>query len=125
MVQRFEEILGTAITEYTPNAIKFRGLSLATLQEIVAEGYTTPSAYFNGAPSVGSFIEFGVRCENKGIIATFDGVGFTDRESPDLVVDAITIIGVQDLDFAGKFVKFAWGCDEMEITSQQLYAWWD
>ncbi|MBD2458364.1 hypothetical protein H6G80_30390 [Nostoc sp. FACHB-87] len=30
-----------------------------------------------------------------------------------------------DLDFAGEFVKFVWGCDELEINSQQLYAWWD
>lgn len=23
------------------------------------------------------------------------------------------------------FVRFVWGCDELEISSQQLYAWWD
>ncbi|HAA31382.1 MAG TPA: hypothetical protein DCE56_31310 [Cyanobacteria bacterium UBA8553] len=28
-------------------------------------------------------------------------------------------------DFAGEFVRFVWGCDEMEISSQKLYAWWD
>lgn len=125
MVQRIEEILGTTITEYTPNAIKFRGLSLETLQQILEEGYTTRTANFNAAPSVGSFIEFGQRCQSNGVTATFDGIAFAERESPNLVVDAITVIGVKDLDFAGEFVRFVWGCDEMEISSQKLYAWWD
>jgi hypothetical protein len=39
--------------------------------------------------------------------------------------NAITVIGVKDLDFAGEFVRFVRGCDEMEISSQKLYAWWD
>ena len=125
MVQRIEEILGTTITEYTPNAIKFKGLSLETLQQIVEEGHTRRSANFNATPSVGSFIEFGQRCQSNGVTATFDGIAFPDRESPNLVVDAITVIGVKDLDFAGEFVRFVWGCDEMEISSQKLYAWWD
>ncbi|AFZ61209.1 hypothetical protein H6G54_29215 [Anabaena cylindrica FACHB-243] len=125
MVQRIEEILGNTITEYTPNAIKFQGLSLATLEEIVKDGHTTTSASFNAAPSVGLFIEFGQRCQEKGLIVNFDGVAFTKTDNPDLVVDAITVIGVEDLDFVGEFVKFVWGCDELEINSQKLYAWWD
>lgn len=125
MVQQIEEILGTTIAEYTPNAIKFEGLSLEKLQQILAEGYTTPSANFNAAPSVGSFIEFGQRCQEKGVAATFDGIAFADKEQPNLVVDAIVVIGVKDLDFAGEFVQFAWGCDEIEISSQKLFAWWD
>ena len=125
MAQNLEELLGTAITEYTPNAIKFKGLSLETLQQIVEEGYTRRSANFNATPSVGSFIEFGQRCQSNGVTATFDGIAFAERESPNLVVDAITVIGVKDLDFAGEFVRFVWGCDEMEISSQKLYAWWD
>ena len=40
-----------------------------------------------------------------------------------LHLDAITVIGVKDLDFAGEFVRFVWGCDEMEISSRKLYAW--
>jgi hypothetical protein len=126
MVQRIEAILGTATTEYTPNAIKFQGLSLETLQQIIAEEYTQLSTHFNADPSVGSFIEFGQRCQRKnGVTASFDGIAFPDEESPNLVVDAITVIGVKDLDFAGEFVRFVWGCDEMEISSQKLYAWWD
>jgi hypothetical protein len=97
MVQRIEEILGTTITEYTPNAIKFRGLSLETLQQILEAGYTARSANFNAAPSVGSFIEFGQRCQSNGVTATFDGIAFAEREYPNLVVDAITIIGVKVL----------------------------
>ncbi|WP_254173179.1 hypothetical protein [Planktothrix pseudagardhii] len=125
MVQRIEEILGTTITEYTPNAIKFQGLSLETLQQILEEGYTTPSANFNAAPSVSSCIEFGQRCQQQGVIPTFDGIAFPDEVTPDLVIDAITVVGVKDLDFAGEFVRFVWGCDEIEINSQKLYAWWD
>lgn len=125
MAQNIEELLGAAITEYTPNAIKFQDLSLEKLQQILQEGYTTPSANFNAAPSVSSFIEFGQRCQRNGVTATFDGVAFTDRQSPKLVVDGITVIGVKDLDFAGEFVRFVRGCDEMEISSQKLYAWWD
>lgn len=125
MAQNIEEILITAITEYTPNAIKFRGLSLETLQQILQEGYTTPSAKFNATPSVSSFIEFGQRCQRNGVTATFDGIAFADKQAPDLVIDAITVIGVKDLDFAGEFVQFVRGCDELEINSQQLYAWWD
>jgi hypothetical protein len=125
MLQRIKEILGTTIIEYIPNAIKFRGFSLETLQQIFEEGYTTLSANFNAAPSVGSFIEFGQHCQRNGVTATFDGVAFADREYPNLVVDAITVIGVKDLDFAGEFVRFVGGCDEMEISSQKLYAWWD
>ncbi|MBW4617925.1 MAG: hypothetical protein KME17_00885 [Cyanosarcina radialis HA8281-LM2] len=125
MVQRIEEILGTVITEYTPNAIKFEGLSLETLQQILAEGYTTRSANFNAAPSVGSFVEFGERAAKNGAKATFDGIAFADRETPNLVVDAITVIGVKELDFAGEFVRFARSCDEIEISSEKLYAWWD
>lgn len=67
MIQRFEEILGTTISEYTPNAIKFCGLSLETLEQIVKDGYTTTSASFNAAPSVGLFIEFGKQCQEKGL----------------------------------------------------------
>ncbi|NEP09175.1 MAG: hypothetical protein F6K14_02800 [Symploca sp. SIO2C1] len=125
MVQRIEEILGTTITEYTPNAIKFEGLSLETLQQIIEEGYTTLSANFNAAPSVGSFIEFGQYCQRSGVMAIFDGIAFADKEASNLVVDTITVIGVKDLNFAGEFVQFVWGCDEMEISSQKLYAWWD
>jgi hypothetical protein len=125
MAQNLEELLGTAITEYTPNAIKFKGLSLETLQQILEAGYTTRSANFNAAPSVGSFIEFGQRYQSNGITITFDGIAFADKESSNLVVDVITVIGVKDLDFAGEFVRFVWGCDEMEISSQKLYAWWD
>ncbi|HBE17540.1 MAG TPA: hypothetical protein DEG17_19630 [Cyanobacteria bacterium UBA11149] len=125
MTQNLEEILGITITEYTPNAIKFEGLSLETLQQILAEGYTTASASFNAAPSVGSFIEFGQRCQENGVKAAFDGIAFANRETPNLVIDAITVIGVKDLDFAGEFVQFVWGCDEIEISSQKLFAWWD
>lgn len=125
MVRRIEEILGTTITEYTPNAIKFRGLSLETLQQILEEECTAPSARFNASPSVGSFVEFGQRCQQNDATATFDGIALTDRESPHLVVDAITVVGVKDLDFVGEFVRFVWGCDEIEINSQKLYAWWD
>ncbi|WP_218616950.1 hypothetical protein [[Phormidium ambiguum] IAM M-71] len=47
MAENIEEILGTTIAEYTPNAIKFSGLSLETLQDILQQGYTTPTASFN------------------------------------------------------------------------------
>jgi hypothetical protein len=125
MIQRIEEILGNSIAEYTPNAIKFRGLSLSSLEQVLQEGYTTLNANFNATPTVGSFIEFGQRCKSIEATAIFDGVVFNDTESPDLVIDAITVKGVKDLDFVGEFVKFVWGCDELEISSQQLYAWWD
>jgi hypothetical protein len=98
---------------------------LETLQQILAEGYTTPSASFNASPSVGAFVEFGQRAARNGAAATFDGIAFADRETPNLVVDAIAVIGVKDLDFAGEFVRFARGADEVEINSQKLYAWWD
>lgn len=125
MVQRLEEILGNSITEYTPNAIKFQGLSLESLEQVIQSGYTTLNASFNAAPSVGSFIEFGQRCKILEVTAIFDGVVVNHTENPDLVIDAITVKGVKDLDFAGEFVKFVWGCDELEISSQKLYAWWD
>jgi hypothetical protein len=125
MVQRIEEILGNSITEYTPNAIKFQSLSLESLEQVIQSGYTTLNASFNAAPSVGSFIEFGQRCKILEVTAIFDGVVVNHTENPDLVIDAITVKGVKDLDFAGEFVKFVWGCDELEISSQKLYAWWD
>ncbi|UKP01499.1 hypothetical protein [Nostoc sp. UHCC 0870] len=125
MVQRIEEILGNSITEYTPNAVKFQGLSLSSLEQVLQEGYTTLNANFNAAPTVGSFIEFGQRCKSIEATAIFDGVVFNQTESTYLVIDAITVSGVKDLDFVGEFVKFVWGCDELEISSQQLYAWWD
>lgn len=125
MIQRLEGILGNSITEYTPNAIKFQGLSLESLEQVLQSGYTTLNASFNAAPSVGSFIEFGQRCKSIEATAIFDGVVINDTENPDLVIDAITVKGVKDLDFAGEFVKFVWGCDELEINSQQLYTWWD
>jgi hypothetical protein len=125
MALTLEEILGTAIAEYTPNAIKFRGLSLEKLQQLLDAGYTTSSAYFNAAPAVGSFIEFGRHCQQNGAIALFEGIAFPQEEESNVVVDAITVSGVKDLDFAGEFVRFVWGCDEIEMSSQQLYAWWD
>lgn len=125
MVQRLEEILGNSITEYTPNAIKFQGLSLESLEQVIQSGYTTLNASFNATPSVGSFIEFGQRCKRLEVTAIFDGVALNHTDNPNLVIDAITVKGVKDLDFAGEFVKFVWGCDELEINSQQLYAWWD
>ncbi|MBD2472656.1 hypothetical protein [Nostoc sp. FACHB-145] len=125
MVQRIEEILGNSITEYTPNAIKFHLLSLESLEQVLQSGYTTLNTSFNAAPSVGSFIEFGQRCQSIEVTATFDGVAFNRTENPNLVIDAITVKGVKDLNFAGEFVKFVWGCDELEINSQHLYAWWD
>ncbi|MBD2579296.1 hypothetical protein [Oscillatoria sp. FACHB-1406] len=125
MVQRLEEILGSSIQEYTPNAIKFEGLSLVKLEQLIEEKCTSRTSSFNAAPSVGAFVEFGHRCESHGATATFDGVAFAKPDNPDLVVDTITVIGVQDLDFAGEFVRFAWGCDELDINSQMLFAWWD
>jgi len=38
MVQRIEEILGNSITEYTPNAVKFQGLSLESLEQVLQFG---------------------------------------------------------------------------------------
>jgi hypothetical protein len=35
-----EQILGTTITEYTPNAIKFSNLSLDVLEQLLNKGYT-------------------------------------------------------------------------------------
>ena len=125
MVQRIEEILGNSITEYTPNAVKFQSLSLESLEQVLQSGYTTLDAHFNAAPSVGSFIGFGQRCKSIEVTAIFDGVVINDTDGPNLVIDAITVKGVKDLDFAGEFVKFVWGCDELEISSQKLYAWWD
>lgn len=125
MVQRMKEILGSSIKEYTPNAIKFEGLLLAELEQLIEEEYTNRKSSFNAAPSVGAFVEFGHRCESHGATATFDGVAFAEADDPDLVVDTITVVGVQDLDFAGEFVRFTWGCDELEISSQLLFAWWD
>lgn len=125
MVERIEEILGNSITEYTPNAVKFQGLSLSSLEQVLQSGYTTLNANFNAAPSVGSFIEFGQHCKSIEATAIFDGVVLNHTENLNLVIDAITVKGVKDLDFAGEFVKFVWGCDELEINSQQLYAWWD
>ena len=125
MEPSLEILLGNAITEYTPNAIKFRGLSWETLQQILEQGFTTSSASFNAAPSVIAFIEFARKYHERGAIATFDGIAFANTETSNLVIDAIAVIGVKDLDFAGEFVRFVWGCDELEISSQKLSAWWD
>ena len=80
--------------------------------------------YFNGSPTIGKFIEFGKRCVEMGVVATFDGVGFKNQTS-DVVIDAIKVVGVKDLDFAGEFIKFVQGCDEIEVSSEYLFAWWD
>jgi hypothetical protein len=122
--QRLEEILGTAIVEYTPNAIKFTGLSLDGLEQLLASGYTTENTSYNAAPTTVKFIEFGRRCASVGAVATFDGVAFTCQDA-DVVIDAIKVVGVQNLDFAGEFVRFTRGCDEIEVSSQRLFAWWD
>lgn len=123
-LQRLESILGTAITEYTPNAIKFSNLSLEGLELLLEQGFTTADSYYNGSPSIAQFIEFGKRCLEIRAVATFDGVAFKNPDS-EAGIDAITVIGVKDLDFVGEFVKFTRGCDELEISSQKLFAWWD
>ncbi|GJD23726.1 hypothetical protein RIVM261_086820 [Rivularia sp. IAM M-261] len=122
--QRLKEILGTSITEYTPNAIKFTGISLKQLEQLLAEDFTTEEAYFNAAPTTAQFIEFGSRCAEIGAVATFDGIAFIDEDG-DTRMDTITVVGVKDLDFAGEFVKFTRGCDDIEVSSHQLFAWWD
>ena len=109
MVQRLKEILGNSITEYTPNAIKFQGLSLESLEQVIQSGYTTLDAHFNAAPSVGSFIEFGQRCKSIEATAIFDGVVINDTDGPNLMIDAITVKGVKDLDFAGEACKIRLG----------------
>ncbi len=58
-----------------------------------------------------------------GSVATFDGVGFKNQTS-DVAIDAIKVVGVKDLDFAGEFIKFVQGCDEIEVSSEYLFAWW-
>jgi hypothetical protein len=122
--QRLEEILGTTVAEYTPNAIKFTGLSLDNLEHLLASGFTNTNNCYNASPTIAGFIEFGHRCRELGAVVTFDGVAFTGCEA-DVAVDAITIVGVKDLDFVGEFVKFTRGCDEIEVSSQRLFAWWD
>ena len=119
-----EQILGATITEYTPNAIKFSNLSLDVLEQLLDQGYTREDKYFNGTPTIGKFIEFGKRCVEMRAVATFDGVGFKNQSS-DVVIDAIKVVGVKDLDFAGEFIKFVQGCDEIEVSSEYLFAWWD
>lgn len=119
-----EQILGTTITEYTPNAIKFSNLSLDVLEQLLDKDYTRENKYFNGSPTIGKFIEFGKRCVEMGAVATFDGVGFKNQTS-DVAIDAIKVVGVKDLDFAGEFIKFVQGCDEIEVSSEYLFAWWD
>jgi hypothetical protein len=59
-----------------------------------------------------------------GAVATFDGHAFY-RDELDTVIDSITVVGVKDLDFVGEFVKFTRGCDDIEVSSQELFAWWD
>ncbi len=66
--QRLTEILGASITEYTPNAIKFKGISLNQLEQMLASGLTTATAYFNAAPTTAQFIEFGKRCAQIGAV---------------------------------------------------------
>lgn len=122
--QRLKEILGASITEYTPNAIKFTGISLNQLEQLLAEGLTTETAYFNAAPTTAQFIEFGKRCASIGAVATFDGVAFISEDG-DTRMDTITVVSVQDLDFVGEFIKFTRGCDDIEVSSQLLFAWWD
>jgi hypothetical protein len=122
--QRLEEILGTAVTEYTPNAIKFSNLSLDGLVQLLSQGFTTANTYYNASPTIAKFIEFGKRCVDVGAVVTFDGVGFKNQDS-DVAIDAIKVIGVKDLDFVGEFVKFTRGCDEIEVSSKYLFAWWD
>jgi hypothetical protein len=123
-LQRLESILGATITEYTPNAIKFSNLSLDGLKVLLNQGFTNADSYYNGSPSIAQFIEFANRCVEIGTVATFDGVAFKNPDS-NAGIDAITVIGVKDLDFVGEFVKFTRGCDELEISSQKLFAWWD
>jgi hypothetical protein len=122
--QRLEEILGASITEYTPNAIKFAGLSLNQIEQLLAQGCTAATSYFNAAPTISQFIEFGKRCVNIGAVATFDGYAFY-RDELDTFIDTITVVGVKDLDFVGEFVKFTRGCDDIEVSSQELFAWCD
>ncbi|NJO64470.1 MAG: hypothetical protein HC836_41905 [Richelia sp. RM2_1_2] len=122
--QRLEQILGTTITEYTPNAIKFSNLYLDVLEDLLAQGYTRVDKYYNASPTIGKFIEFGKRCVEMGAVATFDGVGFKNQNS-DVAIDAIKVVGIKDLDFAGEFIKFVKGCDEIEVSSEYLFAWWD
>ncbi|OKH55461.1 hypothetical protein NIES2101_03475 [Calothrix sp. HK-06] len=121
--QRLQEILGASITEYTPNAIKFTAISLHQLEQLLAEGFTTATSYFNAAPTTAQFIEFGKRCTDIGAVATFDGVAFIGEDG-DTRMDTITVVGVQDLDFVGEFVKFTRECDDIEVSSQLLFAWW-
>ncbi|MUG93881.1 hypothetical protein F7734_16285 [Scytonema sp. UIC 10036] len=122
--QPLEDILGTAIVEYTPNAIKFSGLSLDKLEQLLTQSYTTANTYYNAAPTITKFIEFGKRCVDRGAVATFDGVAFTIGDA-NVAIDGIKVVGVKDLDFAGEFVKFTFSCDEIEVSSQYLFAWWD
>lgn len=89
------------------------------MSDLPIRRYLRASSYLNQE------IEFGQRCKSSEVTAIFDGVVLNHTENPNLVIDAITVKGVKDLDFAGEFVKFVWGCDELEISSQQLYAWWD
>ncbi|MGD1872983.1 MAG: hypothetical protein ACFB02_08005 [Mastigocoleus sp.] len=123
-VERLEQILGTTITKYTPNAIKFSNLSLDVLEYLLAQGYTKADNYYNASPTIARFIEFGRRCVEMGAMATFDGVGFKNEDS-DVAIDAIKVVGVKDLDFVGEFIKFVQGCDEIEVSSEYLFAWWD
>ncbi|NJM23898.1 MAG: hypothetical protein HC836_43535 [Richelia sp. RM2_1_2] len=122
--QGLEQILGTTITEYTPNAIKFSNLSLGALEQLLDQGYTREDKYYNGSPTIAKFIKFGKRCVEMRAVATFDGVGFKNQSS-DVAIDAIEVVGVKDLDFAGEFIKFVQGCDEIEVSSEYLFAWWD
>lgn len=74
--QRLEEILETTTREYTPNAIKFSGLCLNRLVQLLDEGYTTADNYFNAAPTIAKFIEFGRCCLEIGAVAIFDGANY-------------------------------------------------
>lgn len=122
--QHLEEILGTAIIEYTPNAIKFSNLSFDGLEQLLSQGFTTANTYYNAAPTIAKFIDFGKRCVDVGALATFGGVAFKNQDS-DVAIDAIKVVGVTDIDFVGEFIKFTRGCDEIEVSSQYLFAWWD
>lgn len=119
--QRLEEILGTAITEYTPNAIKFSNLSLSGFEQLLIQGFTTTNTCYNASPTIARFIEFGKRCVDVGALATFDGVAFKNQDS-DVAIDAIKVVGVKDIDFVGEFIKFTRGCDDIEVSSQYLFA---
>lgn len=125
-----DEIIGSNFIELkSSGGIRdFKNLPVDKLQILVEQNFATLNDSCDYSPTIGEYLAFAdeIKTVNPDLIITFDGHSVDSWRSDYRVsIEAISIQGVIDLTIREMFLTFVGKPDNLKITENILYAWYD